>query len=66
MQQPERVAKANSTDDLTNSWPRWSPFVQTYADGSKRDYGIELQQPAGVASQRPQLWMSSFAPAAAS
>src|SRR5262249_8676059 len=27
---PVELAKANAKDGVTNSWPRWSPFVQTY------------------------------------
>jgi hypothetical protein len=45
---PIECANLDSTGDLSNSWPRWSPFVQTYK-GSKllwltfsstRDYGV--------------------------
>jgi WD40 repeat protein len=71
---PIALTSANGTGMLTNSWPRWSPFVQQYADGttrmyltfsSKRDYGIELVQPAAIDQQRPQLWMAAFDPAQA-
>ena len=45
------LAKANLHDGLTNSWPRWSPFVQTYKGkrilwmtfSSTRDYGLRVQ-----------------------
>jgi hypothetical protein len=44
------LAKLNVADGLTNSWPRWSPFVQTYKGhkllwvtfSSNRDYGLHL------------------------
>jgi hypothetical protein len=45
---PIDCAKLNDQGDLSNSWPRWSPFIQTYK-GSKllwvtfsstRDYGL--------------------------
>ena len=40
----------NVADGLSNSWPRWSPFVQTYKGkkilwltfSSNRDYGLHL------------------------
>jgi hypothetical protein len=47
---PIDLAKLNVADGLTNSWPRWSPFVQTYKGkkilwvtfSSNRDYGLHL------------------------
>ena len=66
---PIALAKANATGNLTNSWPRWSPFVLHEPDGSDRmyftfssgrDYGIEL-----VGQNAPQVWMAAFDPAAA-
>jgi hypothetical protein len=47
---PVELAKANQKDGLTNSWPRWSPFVQMYQGkrivwvtfSSTRDYGIRV------------------------
>ena len=44
------LAKLNVSDGLSNSWPRWSPFVQTYKGhkllwvtfSSNRDYGLHL------------------------
>ncbi len=52
---PIDLAALNVKDGLTNSWPRWSPFVQTYKGhkllwltfSSNRDYGLHLvNQPA--------------------
>ena len=48
---PIALAKANLHDKLTNSWPRWSPFVQNYKGkhilwvtfSSTRDYGLRVQ-----------------------
>jgi hypothetical protein len=48
---PVALARANLHDHLTNSWPRWSPFVQSYQGkhilwltfSSTRDYGLRVQ-----------------------
>ncbi len=48
---PIALDKANLHDTLTNSWPRWSPFVQMYRGkrllwvtfSSTRDYGLRVQ-----------------------
>jgi hypothetical protein len=47
---PLDLPALNVADGLTNSWPRWSPFVQTYKGkkllwltfSSNRDYGLHL------------------------
>jgi hypothetical protein len=47
---PVSLDKANYKDGMTNSWPRWSPFVQMYKGqrivwvtfSSTRDYGIRV------------------------
>jgi uncharacterized protein YjbI with pentapeptide repeats len=47
---PIDLPALNVADGLTNSWPRWSPFVQTYKGhkllwvtfSSTRDYGLYL------------------------
>ncbi len=49
-EQPLDLAQLNVADGLTNSWPRWSPDVQTYKNhqilwvtfSSNRDYGVRL------------------------
>jgi hypothetical protein len=52
---PIDCALLNGTGSLSNSWPRWSPFIQTYR-GSKllwvtfsstRDYGVQIQNQGG-------------------
>ncbi len=64
------LAALNSTGDLSNSWPRWSPFVQSYKGhkllwvtfSSNRDYGLHLGNqgfdncypPAGPLYDQPQ------------
>jgi hypothetical protein len=64
------LAALNVADGLTNSWPRWSPFVQTYKGhkllwvtfSSNRDYGLHLVNkgfdncypPEGPAYDQPQ------------
>jgi hypothetical protein len=48
---PIELVNANLHDTLTNSWPRWSPFVQMYKGkriawitfSSTRDYGLRVQ-----------------------
>jgi hypothetical protein len=53
---PIDCAKLNATGALSNSWPRWSPFIQTYKGNqllwvtfsSTRDYGVQIKnQSAG-------------------
>jgi hypothetical protein len=47
---PVDLAKLNDTGDLTNSWARWAPFVQTYKGkrilwitmSSTRNYGLRI------------------------
>lgn len=47
---PLDLPSLNLTGSLTNSWPKWSPFVQTYKGkhilwltfSSNRDYGLHL------------------------
>ena len=47
---PLDMPTLNAGDGLSNSWPRWSPFVQTYKGhkllwvtfSSNRDYGLHL------------------------
>jgi WD40 repeat protein len=68
---PFKLAAAHDGAGLTDSWPRWSPFVQPGGVGdalggplmwitvsSKRAYGVELG-----ANMHAQLWMFGFAPA---
>ena len=69
---PIPLGNANSTtQNVTNSWPRWAPFVVHDASGdhmyftfsSTRDYGIEVINstlPANMWS--PQIWMAEFDP----
>jgi hypothetical protein len=73
--QPIALALANATGNLTNSWPRWSPFVQKNGEhgdlfyftfSSKRDYGIEMGSLNPANPNRPQIWMAAFDPAVAS
>jgi hypothetical protein len=48
---PIEMVRANYKDGMTNSWPRWSPFVQMYKGkhilwvtfSSTRDYGLRVQ-----------------------
>ena len=56
---PVDMARANQGDGLTNSWPRWSPFIQTYKGksllwvtfSSTRDYGLRVQNENVPAAQ---------------
>lgn len=54
----------DSRDDLTNSWPKWSPFLQAPMPGtarmwltfsSKRNYGLRIRNN----TTQPQLWMGA-------
>jgi hypothetical protein len=50
------LATLNGTGSVTNSWARWSPFVQSYKAGnllwitmsSTRDYGLRIQNGSAV------------------
>jgi hypothetical protein len=68
---PVRLAAADGTGDLGNSWPKWAPFVGTYQGetilwitvSSRRDYGLRLVQQSRPADERrAQLWMAAFRP----
>jgi len=68
---PVALDQANDKDGMTNSWPRWSPFViheptgdlMYFTFSSTRDYGIEIvQNPMAL---QPQVWMAAFDPAKA-
>lgn len=68
---PIELAAANSTGNLTDSWPRWLPFATTYGPNnepmyflsfsSKREFGVKIP----AAANRPQIWMSAFFPSRA-
>ncbi len=71
---PMVLARANAVGNLTNSWPRWSPFVQKNGEhgdlfyftfSSKRDYGIEMGSLNPANPSRPQIWMAAFDPTVA-
>ncbi|HEY7955363.1 MAG TPA: hypothetical protein VII38_08720 [Polyangia bacterium] len=72
---PTELLAADATGNLTNSWARWSPFVQHNAENrdvyyftfsSQRDYGIELGSLNPQNPNRPQVWMAAFDPTVAS
>ncbi len=59
---PIECAALNGSGDLSNSWPRWSPFVQTYKGqkllwvtfSSTRDYGLLVRNsPANLVQCYP-------------
>ena len=72
---PIPLGNANSTTaNVTNSWPRWNPFVVHESSGdlmyftfsSTRDYGIEVLNSATTPDMwSPQVWMAAFDPAKA-
>lgn len=55
---------------LSNSWPRWSPFIQKYKEttiywltfSSVRDYGLRLKNSSVPVydDRAPQIWMAAF------
>ena len=57
--------RANRSDFLGNSWPKWSPASNQgrlwLAFSSLRDYGHTLVQ-AGRESPRPQIWVTGIDP----
>jgi hypothetical protein len=68
---PVRLARADGTGDLGNSWPKFAPFLQTYQGdtilwitfSSRRDYGLRLQQQTREPDMRTaQLWMAAIRP----
>ena len=62
---PIELKLANGGSNLTNSWPKFSPFLQKYRGGklmwftfsSRRDYGLRLKGKA-----QAQLWMAAVDP----
>jgi hypothetical protein len=70
----KKLTKLNrlSGSKTSNSWPRWSPFVQTYNGrtiywvtfSSLRDYGVKLKNSAiaDYSKKIPQIWMAAFDP----
>lgn len=71
---PLKLEIPNAGPGLTNSWPRWAPFEQTWKQGteeaepllwftfsSKRNFGVRLVN-ANPALGRPQIWMAPFFP----
>ncbi len=71
---PTRLAHADDGDGNGDSWPKWTPFVEStggevdepllwFTFSSRRDYGLRLQQQGTAADMRvTQLWMASFRP----
>lgn len=68
---PVRLARADGSGDLGNSWPKFAPFLQTYQGepilwitfSSRRDYGLRLQQQSRMPEMRTaQLWMAAVRP----
>jgi hypothetical protein len=68
---PVRLAAADESGDLGNSWPKFAPFLQRWQGdpilwvtfSSRRDYGLRLQQQSRAAEMRTaQLWMAAFRP----
>lgn len=62
--QPIDMQRANQGNGLTNSWPRWSPFIQTYKGkpllwvtfSSTRDYGLRVQNSDGKGTTLPNCY----------
>ena len=67
------LARING-DKVSNSWPRWSPLVQTFKGqklywltfSSVRDYGAKLINSTKPGLKEiPQVWMAAFSPSRA-
>ena len=70
---PIALDKANLSDQVGNSWPKWAPFKQCnrgrrilwYTVSSARDYGLRIQNPPLPSDpdagdpRRWQLWMAA-------
>lgn len=66
-QPPIQLAITNQTGSLTNSWPRWVPFGQTFGATNEPIFYLTFssQRPFGVRipnGGRPQIWMTPFFP----
>lgn len=61
---PVQLVAANKEPAISNSWPRWAPFLADDGEGHPR-YFFTFSSVRGYGSVvgRPQLWMSSFDPA---
>ena len=64
---PVELALTNQTGALTNSWPRWVPFGQTFGASNEPIFYLTFssQRPFGVripGGGRPQIWMTPFFP----
>ncbi len=68
---PQRLANAEGRTTTGNSWPKWAPFLNSYAGEpllwftftTRRDYGFRLENSARMRdSQIAQLWMAAFRP----
>ena len=61
---PVDMQRANEGDGLTNSWPRWSPFIQSYQGkpllwvtfSSTRDYGLRVQNRDSAGAPRSNCY----------
>jgi len=70
---PIALSKANLSDTVGNSWPKWAPFMQChrghrilwYTVSSARDYGLRIQNPPLPSDpdagdpRRWQIWMAA-------
>ena len=67
-QAPFKLTTPNVGGGLTNSWGRWTPFVQSLGGetpepffwltfSSRRAFGVRM-----AAGERPQIWMAPFFP----
>jgi hypothetical protein len=71
---PIRLTRADGGDANGNSWPKWTPFVESTGGEvdepllwltftSRRDYGLRIQQQGREPGMRTsQLWMAAFRP----
>lgn len=62
---PVKLSRANRAANLGNSWPKFSPFVQSFRGrrlmwvtfSSRRDYGLRME-----GEGRAQIWMAAISP----
>jgi hypothetical protein len=68
---PIRLANADATMGFTNSWARWTPFVQSYTAShqtlfyitfsSERQFGVRTLTQGSFGADK-QIWMAPFFP----
>lgn len=60
---PRPLSNANQAKNLTNSWPRWTPFEADDGESGRRFFfTFSSVRSNGLTTGHPQLWLATFAP----